>query len=31
MQHYAGALLDKPLETTCISLDVSCSKWSWNL
>jgi len=27
MQHYARALLDNPVETTCNSLDVSCSKW----
>lgn len=28
MQHYARALLDNPVETTCSSLDVSCRKWS---
>jgi hypothetical protein len=28
MQHYARALLDNPVETTCNSLDVPCSKWS---
>jgi hypothetical protein len=27
MQNYARAFLDNPVETTCNSLDASCSTW----